>query len=179
MLATDLAKYAGLCNKIRNFLNINTLKTLLFSSIFQIALWNNSLGTGNKTPLQNLSIIVNKITRSITYNSKFCKISKVNTQQNLLKITEIYEWELGKLMYKIHNGFATTAVKEEFIASTSVHNYDTRVPEMGTCGVTLLLATALAPQLFLKGCADALATSILAILSVIAQAQVHRRSQEF
>ena len=120
MLPTDLAKYADLCNEIRNFLNINTLKTLLFSSIFQIALWNNSLRTGNKTPLQNSSIIVNKIARSITYNSKFCKISKVYKQQNLLKKTEIYELELGKLMYKIHDGFATTAVNIEFIASTSV-----------------------------------------------------------
>ena len=38
------------------------------------------------------------------------------------------------------------------------------------CGATISLAIALAPQLFLNGCADA--TSILAILSAIAQAQV-------
>ena len=42
------------------------------------------------------------------------------------------------------------------------HNY---------CGATIVLAIALAPQLFLKGCADACSASILAILSAIAQAQ--------
>ena len=36
------------------------------------------------------------------------------------------------------------------------------------CGATILLAIALAPQLFLSGCADACAASTLAILSAIA-----------
>ena len=44
-------------------------------------------------------------------------------------------------------------------------------PELGTCAATILLAIALAPQLFLNGCADACTASILAILSAIAQAQ--------
>ena len=43
------------------------------------------------------------------------------------------------------------------------------------CGATSLLAIALEPQLFLNGCADACAASILAILSAIAQAQVKYR----
>ena len=42
---------------------------------------------------------------------------------------------------------------------------------MGTCGATILLAIALAPQLFLNGCANASAATFLAILSAIAQAQ--------
>ena len=48
----------------------------------------------------------------------------------------------------------------------------TTYPEVGTYGATISLAIALAPQLFLNGCADACAASILAILSAIAQAQV-------
>ena len=40
------------------------------------------------------------------------------------------------------------------------------------CGATISLAIALAPQLFLDGCADGCTTSILAILSAITQAQV-------
>ena len=48
--------------------------------------------------------------------------------------------------------------------------------EVGTCaamiaaqprGATILLAMVLAPQLFVSGCADACAASILAILSAI------------
>ena len=39
------------------------------------------------------------------------------------------------------------------------------------CGATIVLAIALAPQLFLTGCADAFAASILAVLSAIVQAQ--------
>ena len=49
--------------------------------------------------------------------------------------------------------------------------FDNLPPEMGTCGATILLAIALAPQLFLNGCADTCAASILVILSAIAQAQ--------
>ena len=40
--------------------------------------------------------------------------------------------------------------------------------EVGTCGATMSLAIALAPQLFLNGCADACAASIFAIVSAIA-----------
>ena len=42
---------------------------------------------------------------------------------------------------------------------------------MDTCAAIILIAIALAPQLFSTGCADACAESILAILSAIAQAQ--------
>ena len=34
-------------------------------------------------------------------------------------------------MYKIHNGLVPTALKEEFIASTSVHNHNTRLQKKG------------------------------------------------
>ena len=125
-LETELTKYARLFCKTRDFLNINTLKTLYYSLLYselQQLFW----GTANKTSLHNLSIIVNTIIRSITYNGKFCKISKVYKQQNLLKITEIDELELGQLTYKIQNGLVPTAVKEKFIASTSVHNHCTRL----------------------------------------------------
>ena len=43
------------------------------------------------------------------------------------RIGKANELELGKLMYKIHNGLVPTAVKEEFIASTSLHNHNTRL----------------------------------------------------
>ena len=39
------------------------------------------------------------------------------------------------------------------------------------CSATMLRAIALAPQLFLNGCADACTASIWATLSAIAQAQ--------
>ena len=91
-LETDLAKYAGLFYKIRDFVNTITLKTLYYSLVYyKLHYGMTAWGTANKTSLHNLSIIVNKIIRSITYNSKFCKISKVYKQQNLLKITEIFE----------------------------------------------------------------------------------------
>ena len=62
----------------------------------------------------------------MTCNSKFCKISEVYKQKKnfqLLKITEIYELELGKLMCKIHNSLIPTAVKEKFIPFISEHNH--------------------------------------------------------
>ena len=43
--------------------------------------------------------------------------------------------------------------------------------EVGSCAATILLAIALAPQLFLDGYAEAYTASILAILSAILQAQ--------
>ena len=134
-LETDLSKSVGPFYKIRSFLNICTFKTLYYSLVYfklhyGIIAWP-VWRTANKTSLHNLSIIVNKIIRSIAYNSKFRKISKVHKQQSLLKIPEIYELDLGKLMYKIHNGFVPTAVEEEFIASTSVYNHNTRLQKKG------------------------------------------------
>ena len=55
---------------------------------------------------------------------------------------------------------------------TLISNIDLQ-PEVGNCSAIILrvLVKALAPQLFLKGCADACAASILAFLSAIGQAQ--------
>ena len=39
--------------------------------------------------------------------------------------------ELVKLMHKICSGLVPTALKEEFIASTPVHNYNTRLQTKG------------------------------------------------
>ena len=76
--------------------------------------------------------------RSITCHGTFGKISKVYKQQNLLKITEIDELELGMLMYKIDNGLVPTAVKEDFIASTFVHNHYTRLRKKETVSCFML-----------------------------------------
>ena len=51
------------------------------------------------------------------------------------------------------------------------------LPEVGPSAATISLAIALAPHLFLNGCADACAASILAILRTIALAQFKYRSR--
>ena len=67
----------------------------------------------------------------------------------------------------------------QFVNMTTItHICVIPVAEVGTlrrnyCGATILLAIALAPQLFLNDCAHATAASISAILSAIAQAQLN------
>ena len=51
------------------------------------------------------------------------------------------------------------------IRRLACNTFDAFYPEVDTCGETILHTIALAPQLFLIGCADACAASIFAILS--------------
>ena len=74
---------------------------------------------------------------------------------------------------KIEEFFPRNHVKttKKVLTSSSAQMQTTVKPELGTCAATISLAIARVPQLFLNGCADARAASILAILSAIAQAQ--------
>ena len=97
----------------------------------------------------------------------------MNLDQDLFQVSKLSEDQKKRSSPKIEEFFSRNHVKttKKVITSSSAQMQTTVKPELGTCAATISLAIALAPQLFLNGCADACTVSILAILSAIAQAQ--------
>ena len=86
-------------------LSDSALKSLCFSFVcghlqFAIGAW----GVVGITTLNQLNALNNKIIRAITYSSFKTKITPLYKKLNLLKLDDIYSFELGKIMHKFHSG---------------------------------------------------------------------------
>ena len=106
----------------------------------------------------------------------FCPIFNIggmNLDHELFQVSKVSEDQKKGLHRNLTSFFPRNHVKttKKVLTSSSAQMQTTVKPELGTCAANISLAIALAPQLFLNGCADACAASILAILSAIAQAQ--------
>ena len=73
-----------------------------------------------------MSTRLNKMIKTITFAKKFCHVSPIFKALNLLKIVDIYQLELGKLMYQTFNGNIPQKIDKDFIKLSSAHKHYTR-----------------------------------------------------
>ena len=99
-LSLQLARYAGIFYRIRNLVPRETLRMLYHSLIlsriqYGILIWGNAA----KISLRELSVRMNNMIRTITFSSKYCKITILYQKLNVLKLVDIYGLELAKYMH--------------------------------------------------------------------------------
>ena len=100
-----MAKYIGMFYRIRSYLKIDAIITLFYSFIYSklkygILTW----GSAKNNELGALSTRLNKIIKTVTFAKKFCHVSSILKVFNLLKTDDVYQLDLGKLMYLKCNG---------------------------------------------------------------------------
>ena len=100
-LCTKIAKAAGIIYKVRNQAPKCVLMLLYHSLVgtylrYGIASW----GTARTTALQKLKCLQNKVVRYITHASRTTNITNEYENLNILKVDELYTFEVGKFMYK-------------------------------------------------------------------------------
>jgi len=118
--------------RIRQYLNYNALKSLYFSFFyshlqFAIGVW----GGVGITTLNQLNVLHNKIIRAMAYSSFRTKITPLYKQLNLLKLDDIYSFELGKIMHKFHSGNLPDNINHLFTPVNQVHCHATRSATRG------------------------------------------------
>ena len=126
-LATHLAKYIGMCYRIRTYLKIDAMITLFYSFIYSklqygILTW----GSAKKNELGALSTSLNKMIKTITFAKKFSHVSPIFKAPNFLKIGDNYQLELGKFMCQTFNDKIPPKTDKDFIKLSSVHKHYTR-----------------------------------------------------
>ena len=100
--------------------------SLIYSRIqYGIVTW----GTANKTLMQELNVKLNNIVSTITYSSKYCRVTSLYKALNFLKLDDIYLLELAKFMYQLHHKKFKTALNDCFIDIRKIHSHNTRTKD--------------------------------------------------
>jgi len=108
------------------------MDTLYFSLVYPhlqyaIGAW----GSATKTSLHRLNTIHNKIIKTISWSSHRCHVTPLYSQLNLLKLEDIHQLEIAKLMHNFHNNRMPNTFDRLFTAVNSVHTHETRSSTSG------------------------------------------------
>ena len=130
-LSLQLAQYAGIFYRIRNLVPRETLRMLYHSLIlsriqYEILIWGNAA----KIHLRELSIRMNNIICTITFSSKYCKMTILYQKLNILKLADIYGLELHKYMHQLHNNELLFSLYEDYVKLNETHSHNTRQTQM-------------------------------------------------
>ena len=125
-LESKLSCYSGIFYRIREYLSTNELKMIYFSLVcshlrYAIGAW----GSTTKTSLQRLSTIHNKIIKTISWSAYRCHVTPLCSQLNLLKLEDIHQLEIAKLMRNFHSSRMPNTFDRLFTAVNSVHTHET------------------------------------------------------
>jgi len=88
-------------------------------------------GSATKISLHRLSTIHNKIITTINWSSYRCHVTPVYSQLNLLKLEDIHQLEIAKLMNSFHSNRMPNKFDSLFTAVNSVHTHETRSSTSG------------------------------------------------
>ena len=126
-LSLQLARYAGIFYRIRNLVPRETLRLLYHSLIlsriqYGILIWGNAA----KIHWRDLSVRMNNIIRTITFSSKYCKMTILYQKLNILKVEDIQGLELAKYMHQLHNNKLPFSLFEDYVKLNEIHNHNTR-----------------------------------------------------
>ena len=126
-LSLQLARSSGIFYKLRKFVSIDTLRTVLCALVYSrlqygIIVW----GTAHKYLLQEINLRLNKLIRICTSNTKFCRISPLYKNLKLLKLTDLYNFELAKFFYLLVHDELPSGIYENFTKIQQIHDHNTR-----------------------------------------------------
>ena len=83
-------------------------------------------GTAHKYLLQEINLRLNKLIRICTSNTTFCRISPLYKNLKLLKLTDLYNFELAKFFYLLVHDELPSGIYENFTKIQQIHDHNTR-----------------------------------------------------
>ena len=102
--------------------------SLVYSHLqYAIGAW----GSATKTSLHKINNIHIKIIKTISWSSFRCHVTPVYSQLNLLKLEDIHQLEISKLMHNFHSNRTPNTFDRLFTAVNSVHTNETRSSTSG------------------------------------------------
>ena len=122
-IVVKLNKANALLFKIRNFVNVNTLKTIYYA-IFDLH-YANVIWAQNFNAVNRASILQKKALRTISFQPRDCHSSPLFKKQNLLKFEDKIQLENVLLFSKYFNNILPLIFDIWFTLCSEIHNYNT------------------------------------------------------
>ena len=113
-------------NKVKNFLPKIYLKTLYYSLINPYIEYGLLLSGATQTTLKNIQTKQKKAITIINHADRNTHTNPLFRNLNIFKLTELYEHQVSKFMYRHNNSTLPKPLKEMFTTSRTIHQYNTR-----------------------------------------------------
>ena len=131
-LEETISRSVGIFYRIRHCLKERALKSLYFSIVYcHLQHANGVWGDVEKTSLQRLNALHNKIIRAMIYCSFRSKIKSLYKYLNFLRVDDINNLEIGKIIHKIHSGNPPDNFKQLFTTLNQILGHATRSATQG------------------------------------------------
>ena len=126
-ICITISRNIGVINRLKYFLPSSSLLTLYSSLIlpylnYGILAWGNS----NKTLLDKCLVLQKKALRIIFNTPARSHTNHLFLKNKILKIKDLYSFQLGQFMYNYNNNSLPSAFDSMFPKNQSFHNYPTR-----------------------------------------------------
>ena len=83
-------------------------------------------GAANKTTLQPLRVIQNRVMMHLDRAPRFSRLDSIYLNHRILKLDDLYNFELGKFMHQFYNGKLPNSFAGYFQDVASSHHHYTR-----------------------------------------------------
>ena len=108
-------------------MSIDTLCTALCALVhsrlqYGIIVW----GKEHKYLLQEIKLRLNKLICIISLNAKLCRTSPLYKNLKLLKLTDLYHFELAEFFYLLYDGELSFGIYEHLTKIQPIHDHITR-----------------------------------------------------
>ena len=138
-LTKKISRGIGILYKLRHFVTTKILTNVYYAIIYPFLLYGiTTWGHASKTLLSPLHILQKKFVRMATFNDTYPLIPGPLTHTpplfyklNLLTIFDIYNLQLGKLVYDSLNNIGPTRSIIQFIRASELHDHETRYANQG------------------------------------------------
>ena len=147
-----ISRNIGVINKLKYFLPSCTLVTLYHTLLlpyinYAIIAW----GCAIQSQINRILLLQKKALRVIFQTQYRSHTDILFYENNILKVKDIYFFQLGQFMFKLSKGDLPEIFSDMFSTNASVHNYPTR---QRNCYHLPLTRTSLAQKSFIfSGCA--------------------------
>ena len=123
-ISIKLNRANALLYKIRNFVNVNTLKAIYYA-IFDLHInYANVICAQNFNAVNRVSILQKKALRIISFQPRDCHSSSLSKKQNLLKFDKI-QLEIVLLVSKYFSNILASIFDNWFTFCSDIHDYNT------------------------------------------------------
>jgi len=84
------------------------------------------MGKRCENPSSRIKCSLNNTVRTMTFSKKYCPMTSLYKNFNLLKLTKVYKLELGKFMYQFHHRQLPQSFYDRFTKISHIHKCSTR-----------------------------------------------------
>ena len=126
-ICKTVSRNVGVINKLKHFFPTRIL-FMLYSTLILPYINNGILawGNANKSDLNRLLLIQKKAIRIVTNSGYRSHTNVLFFENNILKITDLYLFQLGQFMFKLNRHDLPHIFQDMFLKNSSVHHYPTR-----------------------------------------------------